>query len=305
MENSEPRHIGFIFIDGLGAGIDDERINPCTESRLFNNFSEDVYPKRGHAGGWITTLDAALGIPGLPQSATGQSALFTGLNIPALLGRHLQGFPNEKIRRLLARGSLLEWFKDHDGSALFINAFRPPFFDYLPHQIIRYLSVTSICNLYADLPFLKLQDIRSENSVYHDLTNRALRERGYDVPEFEPEQAGRIIARAVQRCGFVLFEYFNTDRAGHSLDREWAVAELHKLERFLLSLCSRLDFRETLLVVASDHGNIEQIDTKGHTRNPVQALMIGAGSDRLAHSCRSINDIAPALMNAAGKRKKT
>ena len=40
-----------------------------------------------------------LGIEGLPQSATGQTALFTGINAAQLLGRHLFGFPNQPFRR--------------------------------------------------------------------------------------------------------------------------------------------------------------------------------------------------------------
>jgi hypothetical protein len=45
-------------------------------------------------------LDASLCVPGLPQSATGQAALLTGLNAPELMGRHIEGFPPpyEKLR---------------------------------------------------------------------------------------------------------------------------------------------------------------------------------------------------------------
>ena len=45
-----------------------------------------------------SALDACLGVPGLPQSATGQTALFTGLNAPALVGDHVSAHPTAPLR---------------------------------------------------------------------------------------------------------------------------------------------------------------------------------------------------------------
>jgi len=46
-----------------------------------------------------------------------------------------------------------------------------------------------------------------------------MRERGYDIPERSPVEAGEIIAREAMGLDFSLFEYFETDRAGHDRDR--------------------------------------------------------------------------------------
>jgi len=55
-----------------------------------------------------------------------------------------------------------------------------------------------------------------------------------------------------------------------------------------------------LIVLTSDHGNMEDLSTRGHTMNPVPALLIGAESHRrrMAASLRSLPDIAPAIMRA-------
>ena len=42
----------------------------------------------------LLALDAGLGVEGLPQSATGQAVLLTGVNIPAELGYHYGPKPN-------------------------------------------------------------------------------------------------------------------------------------------------------------------------------------------------------------------
>ena len=55
----------------------------------------------------LRPVDACLGVPGLPQSATGQTALFTGVNAPALVGDHVTAFPTTPLRRVIAEHSLL------------------------------------------------------------------------------------------------------------------------------------------------------------------------------------------------------
>jgi 2,3-bisphosphoglycerate-independent phosphoglycerate mutase len=52
----------------------------------------------------------------------------------------------------------------------------------------------------------------------------------------------------------------------------------------------------TLLVIASDHGNIEDATT-GHTRNPVPVLALGPGAAEVADRTRAITDVAPALLD--------
>jgi 2,3-bisphosphoglycerate-independent phosphoglycerate mutase len=292
-------NILFIFIDGLGIGDNDPAKNPCADPglRFFNHFLDDNFPKRIEPRGWILGLDATLGIKGLPQSATGQTALLTGVNASALLGRHLNGLPNQRLREVIAGHSLFKHFVDAGRPAAFLNTFRPPFFDYDPHVIIRHLSVTSVANLYAGLPFFNLDDLQQERSVYQDMTNHSLRELGFEVPIFSPQKAGMIIGRQSQAYHFSLYEYFQTDFAGHSRDMKRAKDELFKLDFFLASVLETVDLNSTVIIVTSDHGNIEDLSFKGHSRNPALTLLFGRGADQLIPSLKSIVDVFPAILS--------
>jgi len=117
----------FIFIDGLGIGENDLRKNPFAQNRikLFNFFQSDSFPKKIPYDGIVKPIDAQLGVPGLPQSATGQAALFTGINAARLLNKHLSGFPNKALRQLLEKHSIHVKLKNMGKRPAFINVYRP------------------------------------------------------------------------------------------------------------------------------------------------------------------------------------
>lgn len=293
----KPEHLLFFFIDGLGIGRDDPDFNPCTRSNhYFRHFSDQRFSKKIESG-LVFGLDAALGLPGLPQSATGQTALLTGVNASELLGRHLNGFPNARLRDVIAEKSLFKWFAEKGLDAAFLNAFRPPFFDYDPNDIIKFLSVTTVANLAADLKFFDLDDLTAERCVYQDITGQSLLEKGFDAPIFTPEKAGEIIGRQSQNYHFSLFEYFQTDKAGHSQKMDRALAVMHLLERFLDSLLHTVDLRTTLVLLTSDHGNIEDLSVRGHTRNPAMTLLLGCGADKAEAHMQSILDVYPFIQS--------
>ncbi len=293
----KPAHLLFIFIDGLGIGEDNPDTNPCTQSPLFFRFfSDDALPRRIEPGVALG-LDATLQTPGLPQSATGQTALLTGVNASKLLGRHLNGFPNAKLREVIFERSILKWFADKGLSAAFLNTFRPPFFDYNPYDILKFLSVTSIANLAAGLQFFGLDDLKAERSVHQDITGHALRERGFDIPLFSPQKAGEIIGRQSQKHHFSLFEYFQTDKAGHSQNMQRAAEVLVIVEEFLASVLQNVDLQKTLVLLTSDHGNIEDLSFRGHTRNPAMTLLFGCGAEAAAPQLRTILDIYPTIQS--------
>ncbi len=293
-----PLHILMIFIDGLGIGKNDKSINPCADKSisLFNHFLGEEFPKKLNSTGYVIGLDATLGLPGLPQSATGQTALLTSVNAAKLLGRHLNRFPNQKLRQVISEKSIFKQFTEHGCKAAFLNTFRPPFFDYNPHEIINHLAVTTIANLYAELRFFNLTDLVEERSVYHDMTNVSLQELGFDVPQFTPEKAGKIVAEQTQKYNFCMFEYFLTDKAGHSRDMQKALIELLKLEEFLYSVLENVNLEDTLVLLTSDHGNIEDISVKGHTRNPAMTMIFGKGRENLFPHLQSLTDVTKELL---------
>ncbi|MBK9471586.1 MAG: hypothetical protein IPO18_04795 [bacterium] len=71
-----------IFIDGIGWGPCDSATNPqhAYGGEVFR-FGEAVTavaaPVPTFGGGWARAIDAVLGVPGIPQSATGQTTLLS------------------------------------------------------------------------------------------------------------------------------------------------------------------------------------------------------------------------------------
>ena len=238
--------------------------------------------------GLARPIDAVLGVDGLPQSATGQTTLLTGLNAQGRLGHHLTGFPNAALRELLLAASLLKQVTDRGLRAAFLNAYRPLFFA-LPRERQLRLSATTVANLAAALPFRTLEDVRAGRAVYHDVTNGELRERGFDVPALTPEAAGRRLGRAARRHDFTLFEYFRTDQAGHAQDpvraprrtRPSGGAAGRTAGGTAAGRCRRGRPAEPLVVLTSDHGNLEDLSTREPHPQSGAADGVGAGAARL------------------------
>jgi 2,3-bisphosphoglycerate-independent phosphoglycerate mutase len=291
-----------VFVDGLGLGEKDPRKNPCAGEgiRHLAHFDPDPASVQSGNSGVLIPTEATLGVRGLPQSATGQATLLSGINCSKLLGRHLQGFPNQQLRDILKERSLLKEIQNRGLRPAFINAYRPPFFS-LPQAIQWKLSVTTIVNLAAGLPFFGLEDLREERSIYHDLTNASLIQRGFDVPLFSVRKAAEILARASEAYDFILYEYFLTDRAGHSQQMDWAYGEIVKMEQFVDTVLSLIDLEKHTVMLTSDHGNVEDLSVGTHTRNRVMTLVWGQGAVQLKNKIKSLTELCPSVLWALEK----
>jgi len=288
-----------LFIDGFGWGGTDPAVNPQHAYggellRLPAIEAAAAGPVPLPRGGWARPVDAVLGVAGLPQSATGQTTLLTGVNAQAALGKHLTGFPNDVLRAILLEHSVLRQMTRLGRTACFLNAFRPRFFDF-PRERQLHFSATTVANLAADLPFFRPEDITAGRSIYQEFTNADLRERGFDVPLLTPGEAGRILGEAAGRYDFVLFEYFQSDKAGHAADRARVCAELAKLDAFLAAALEAKP-ADALLVVCSDHGNLEDMTTRRHTANPVPLMAWGPGAREFAAPVTRLDRVTPALV---------
>lgn len=295
-----PRVI-FVFVDGLGIGPPDPSVNPLLVAEMptlvFWVGTTDPELWRSGIGterATLVPLDANLGTDGLPQSATGQTSLYTGVNAAELVGRHLPGFPNKALQAILASRGILPRFVRAGYDTAFVNAYT---FRNIPEYLTRRrpLSATTVMSLAAFGRFRTAGDVRQGKAVYHDLTNRGLRRRGENVPIITPRDAGVIISTVASRNDFTLFEYFLTDLAGHRQRMHRAVLYLEDVDRVLGGVKETTDFGETLLIVASDHGNVEDLSTRGHTRNTVPLIAVGAGH-YLFRSLKSITDLTPACL---------
>lgn len=294
-----------IFIDGLGWGPCDPATNPqhAYGGEVFR-FPEPgaglAGPVPAARGGWARAIDAVLGVPGVPQSATGQTTLLSGINSQAAIGQHLTGFPNEALRAILREHSLLRQLARRGVPARFLNAFRPRFWELAPEKQWT-LSATTVANLAAGLPFCTLDDVAAGRSLYQDFTNADLIERGFAVPPLDAAQAGAVLARAARAGGgFTLYEYFLSDKAGHTGDAAVIASELARLDAFVKAALDELEADlaagRAQVLLTSDHGNLEDATTRRHTTNPIPLLAWGAGAREVAATVTRLDQVTPAIV---------
>jgi 2,3-bisphosphoglycerate-independent phosphoglycerate mutase len=292
-----------VFVDGIGLGDPDPATNPLVRAetptfrRLLGRPLAGLTAVRTQAA-TLVPLDAQLGVPGLPQSATGQATILTGENAPALVGRHVTAYPTVALRALLeARGLFTRLRRLGTGAAL-ANAYSPEYFEAVAGRRLRHAAI-ALNALQAGLTLRGVDDVRAGQAVFHDLTNARLRAFGHAVPLVTPEHAGRVLAGVAVGQPFTLFEFFETDLAGHGRVRD-RVGVVERLDRFFGATLDATDLDETLVLMTSDHGNLEDERTDGHTSNPVPALLVGAGAGGLAERLHDLTDLAPACLNLLG-----
>lgn len=268
----------FIFLDGVGLGETTDS-NPLATAPMPALQALIGGPLvAGHVIDEpelvLKPIDATLGIPGLPQSATGQTALFTGVNGAALIGRHLSAWPTGPLIEAIERDNILKWAAENGHQPTFANAYSPAYFERMRQNQRRH-SVTTLCTLSAGLPLRDLNDLLHDQAVYWDITHHALRERYHiDVPLRDPGESGRNLARLSADHELVVFESFLTDVAGHRQEQAFATRVLETVDRFLAGVLDTVD-PDVTLCVTSDHGNLEDLSTREHTRHPIPLLAAG------------------------------
>jgi len=281
------------FIDGLGIGTRGSAnpLDGLPDSVLFSLFQGEepvtIFD------GIVVPTDACLGVQGRPQSASGQTTILTGINAPLLLGYHKQGFPNKPLLEIIGRHSLfLQLTRAGVTPITFANAYTKRFFIERP----RWVSATTAAVEAAGLRFRTTDDLQERRAVYQDFTNAVLIERGENVQLRTPQEAASILASIVRANRFTLYEYFITDKIGHSQDVLAAKDVLQKLALFVRELLTNLDLDETSIILTSDHGNIEDLSSRNHTLNPVPTIVWGAQRNKMAARIKNLADITPAII---------
>lgn len=275
----------FVFIDGVGYAPESDH-NPICES-----VCPTLCTLMRYKG---VPIDACLDMPGLPQSATGQATLYTGVNAAQYMGRHKEGFPGPTLCKLLQQDNIFMTLKRRGKRACFADAY----FCDTPEEIAarRFKSVTSVMGLTCP-EILRFQtEMLDGQAILHDLTREGIVSKGYNGPLITPEIAAEQLLHLARTNDFTLFEYFLTDFAGHTQQFEQAEKVLRSLDAFLTQLL--LLHRETdlLLLITSDHGNIEDLSTRGHTFNPVPLIAVGPMASEMVTGAKSLLDVMPRIL---------
>ncbi len=301
----------FVFVDGVGAGAPDPSVNPLARGEFLLSRFADGSGAELPRGGRAALADACLGVPGRPQSATGQSTILSGENAPLAMGRHLLGFPSRALRGWLEPRSLFRALAAGGRRAAFANAFPvahlralglpadgEPEFDLAALRRRARASATTVAFAAGGERFLTWEDARRGRALTHDLTGARAAAFGARLPRRTPEEAAAILLGLAAGSDLVLFEFFESDEAGHARSMERALEALSRLDRMLRALVAGLGAGDSLLV-ASDHGNVEDLSTRNHTLARVPVLGFGPAAERL-DGVRDLTHLAPLLSDLAG-----
>lgn len=277
----------FVFVDGLGFAppSDHNPVRPEVCPTLFNLM-------QNHS----VAIDANMDTDGLPQSATGQVALYTGVNAAQRMGRHQEGFPGPTLRTVIEETNLMKTLDQKGLSCCFADAYFADSIEDIRGR--RFKSATTVMALTVPKIIRLTTDMLAGQAVMHDLTRRVIVPKGYTGPLCTPERSAEHLLHIALSHDFTLFEFFISDLAGHSQNTEQAESVLNSLDRFLAILLGSLNEKNILFILTSDHGNIEDLSVKGHTRNTIPLAALGPGSEILLRGAKNITDISPLLLRA-------
>lgn len=286
-----------VFVDGLGLGTAGAE-NPLADAQTLP-FLTELLGAPLLAGLTVARpqllfkpIDACLGVPGLPQSATGQTTLYTGHNAAQFRGQHQSAFANGSLRQLIEPYGILRQVMDLGLAATQANAYMPGYFKAIANRCRRY-AVGALLNLTASVPFRTLEDYRRGEAVYWDITG-ALVERYYDGPEISAKAAGQRLIQLAQAHSFTLFETFLPDYAGHHQSEEEAIAALQRIDALLATLVKERPDNLTL-ILSSDHGNVEDLSTSHHTFHAVPLLVMGPAAVQFS-GVTDLTGVTPAIL---------
>ena len=303
----------FIFLDGIGLGENNQGINPFANAQMPNltrlldggRLTADSAPFIGEEA-TLLAIDPNVGVDGLPQSATGQAMLLTGKNISAELGYHYGPKPNPAVAEYLKTDTLFARCVEAGKKAALLNAYPPRYFDGIDSGKRLYSSIPlAVTN--AGLPLFTDEDFAAGRALSADFTGDGWRTMlGFpDAPVMPPREAGRKLVSLAMEYDFSLFEYWASDYAGHKQQMETAVGLMETFDGVLGGLVEELRDEggtlrvkdELLVVVTSDHGNMEDLSTRKHTNAMVPALVIGNkdARDEFTREMTDLTHIAPAI----------
>ena len=304
------RRILFIFLDGVGIGSSDPSRNPFAAATLPNirELFAGRRPVEGEIGAdgligdqaLLKGIDANLGVDGLPQSGTGQTALLTGANAAMQLGRHFGPWVPTALRDFLRSESLFQAGRTGIDVGL-ANAYPRAEIDSGERQKRRPGAFPLAAGA-AGLLRRDEESVRSGDAIVSSITTDRWRQHvDPRAPEMTAEEAAGVLVRLSAQHDLTIFAHFDTDYVGHRGDVAETIEAVERVDRFLGAVVRDLP-GETTLIVTSDHGNIEEMPTRGHTRNPVLFIAVGKGSDEAGRRIHSITDVAPTILDLLGSR---
>lgn len=302
--------VAILFTDGVGVGPRDRSTNPLARGDyLLSQFDDGSGTPLPH-GGARHDVDTTFGVAGRPQSASNQTAIFTARPAPSLIGRHVLGYPNEPLRKLIAAHSIVRRATEAGHSATFANSYPTEYLDALglkrrsgtgddlqiPARYLRRLkaSASTLAMAAGGVALRTLDDARNDEGLTHDVDGSTAARRNLEVPPRSPKEAAQIFWRLA--ADFTLFEHYLADEAGHAQDYPAAEQALGTFDAFAREVIEHRP-AGTEVLICSDHGNVEDLSTRGHTRNRVAVLSFGEAK---LPAIQTVADVGAAALSILG-----
>lgn len=295
-------HILLLFLDGVGIGNKDYDWNPFFKYG-FKTFTDNFgtiphLENQSLSNGkiFLSGIDASMGVEGLPQSGTGQTSIFCGVKAPQIINQHFGPFPYSTLIPIIQEQNIFKYFLDREEKVTFANAYPQVFFDYINSGKKR-LSVTTLsCNLNG-MRLNGYDDVVKGTALTAEITNARWNTKlGYTLPIISANEAAENLLKISYQNSFTAFEYFLTDHLGHGRYDEDTEATLRILDEFLLTIFTQFNEEKLSIILCSDHGNIEDLSVKTHTKNPSLLITAGSNAKKISESISDLSDIKHAII---------
>ena len=291
-----------LFLDGIGLGADDTETNPFALAETPGMF------RLARGKRWLAATglqhsehavfiptDARLGVAGRPQSGTGQASLLTGLNVPKIIGRHYGPKPEAQTRALIDQHSYFRRLIESGKSARLLTAYPPRLLaDFARGKTLR--SSIQQAAFVSGLPHFSVDDVIERRALTAEWTTESWRRylKIADLPAYSPGEAGRLLARLSRDYDFAFHSHWYSDRIGHRGTLAAGVEILERFDAVLSGVLQAWDPDDGLVVITSDHGNMEDLSTRRHTLNAVPTVVYGRRAHDFAAGYTSLTDFVPA-----------
>ena len=304
--------VALLFIDGVGIGSKRSADNPLTRGDFLVSRFDDGTGTPLPSGGTWAAADTTFGVEGRPQSASNQTAIYTGLPAPRLIGEHTLGYPDSRLIALIAEHSIVKRLAAAGKRATFANAYpaavlehmgvprrasRGPDLELSPEMKRRLrASASTLAMAAGNVAMRTFDDARAGEGLTHDIDGSTARGRGMNIPERTPEEAAEIFWKLA--ADFTLFEHYLADEAGHARDMAAAVKALTTFDRFARAVVTQRP-DDAQIFICSDHGNVEDLSTRSHTLKPVPVLAFGPQDASRIHDVADVGREVLRLVGAS------
>lgn len=298
-----------IFLDGIGLGDDDPAVNP------FAVMNTPTLHSLSGGKRWLLETgrveseraiflptDAVLGVTKTrPASGSGQAVILTGRNIPQETGDHFGPKPSADIRAILDVDNLFITLTQASKAAALISPYPPALFAAIERGRTLPSSI-QYAVLAAGLPLFGKDHYDRGEAIAPDWTGEGwVNYLGYhDAPTYTPFEAGQLLAKLGKQRDFTMFSTWITDEIGHRGPFEDGVSFMERTDQVMAGLLSAWQDEDGLVILTSDHGNMEVQGDRRHSWNPVPTVAIGGGRQLFAEQFTDLTHITPGILRVLG-----